>query len=431
MKASDEHNLDRQFREGLTGPNGDVEFREEDWAAMEDLLDKKRRKKPVPVWLYWFCGSVAAVFLLFFGWKLLNPVIPPVNKIGKTPVKKVVPVIENKAEGRNKIERNNQETIAANHQHKIVTDGSFGDEAKKTRHKNSITQKSTSNASDKILVENKSTGNKPNVADNNTDASFSNQKSAAEKRAELAATSVTIINTKQNLLSNQAVKFDTSFMDRNLAKAKVASAKEKKTTKTIVKRAPTFSLAILTAPDVNGVGSFTGSKVGTNAGLQLSVQFAKKWSVTTSAVYAAKPYSISIEQYQTAATFKGKQGMVAADCKVLDIPININYQVYSKNKNAFAAGAGLSSYFMLKENYNLHFTDNTSIDLNVTNQNKHILSILNLNTTYQRKVSSNLNLLVQPYLKLPLTSIGLERVKLQSAGVAIGIGWNFSSIKTK
>jgi hypothetical protein len=194
---------------------------------------------------------------------------------------------------------------------------------------------------------------------------------------------------------------------------------------------PRFSLAILSAPDLNGVNSFTGTKVGANAGVQLSVQLTRKLSINTEAVYASKPYEIEMAQYQTAATYGGKPGEVAANCKVLDVPVNLNYQVFSKNRNSFTAGAGLSSYFMLRENYNFYYPDNTSYDRTIVNQNKHILGVLNLNATYQRQVNSNFNLIVQPYLKLPLTPIGYERISLQSAGLSLGVGWNIHSLKNK
>lgn len=195
-----------------------------------------------------------------------------------------------------------------------------------------------------------------------------------------------------------------------------------------------FAMAVLAAPDVNGVSSFHNEQTGLNLAVQLSLKLTKRLSITTGAAYAIKPYQTGLGNYKTNSpgwsaalwTSNAKPNTVNANCYVLDIPLNINYQLYSKGKNSFAVGTGLSSYIMLKEDYRFSFADpaKNAVDLDISNQNRHMLGVLNMNLNYQHQLNNKLGLVVQPYLKLPLTQIGFGQVGLQSAGVAVGVNWN-------
>ena len=117
---------------------------------------------------------------------------------------------------------------------------------------------------------------------------------------------------------------------------------------------------------------------------------------------------------------------------MLDVPLNVGYQVYHKNKDMFMVGTGLSSYFMLQEAYSFSYANaGTTGPTNYTvpNPDKYLFKILNLNATYERQISSKAGVTVEPYLKMPLADIGYSQVKLQTAGVAVGLTWNLSSSK--
>jgi hypothetical protein len=451
MKTPNDNNLDRLFREGLAGSDGKAEFREEDWAAMEDLLDNEQSKKPGIIWLYWLAGSVAAIFLLFFGWELLNPVVPATHQTAKVPVKKALPADQNKANeiaDRQKNSNKNsiaeagktQETEINNLPDKRSITSSF---AKTSKHSTQLAEKiafkrSISTHVDSALISDKLASNpidyrkkiNPNIDEGNVDAKNS---TTDRQTIELKATPLIAVNADQDLVNTADVKFDTSFIGKKSAlKNAAVIAKSNKIVRQGAGFRPQIALAILTAPDVNGVSSLAGSKVGTNAGVQLNVQFSKRWSINAGAAYAVKPYEIYGADYSNSGyTPPSAITSVNADCRVLDIPINLNYQFYSNQKNAFSIGSGLSSYFMLREHYQFNYANNTEWNYNLANQNKHVLSVLNLNATYQRQVSQKFNVIAQPYFKLPLKGVGYERINLQSAGIAIGVGWNLGSFKIK
>jgi hypothetical protein len=91
----------------------------------------------------------------------------------------------------------------------------------------------------------------------------------------------------------------------------------------------------------------------------------------------------------------------------------------------------LSSYIMLHESYQYYYTDPGTkgpVGYTVPNTGKYFFGILNLQATYQHQVNSKVGIGIQPYMKLPLTSIGYSQVRLQTAGVAVGLSWKLNSL---
>ena len=58
----------------------------------------------------------------------------------------------------------------------------------------------------------------------------------------------------------------------------------------------------------------------------------------------------------------------------------------------------------------------------IDNENKHYFSTLTLSGGYQRNISKTLSVMLEPYIKLPLSGVGYGKVKLNSGGVLFSIG---------
>jgi hypothetical protein len=194
---------------------------------------------------------------------------------------------------------------------------------------------------------------------------------------------------------------------------------------------PQYALSVLAAPDINGVGSFQQSKVGTNVGLLFSAGLLGKLTISTGVLYSAKPYTMAFQNYHTQYQFTENPVNVTADCRMLDIPLNIDYQLFNKHQNKISIGTGLSSYIMLNESYKFNYADSYVTgpsNYNVPNSGKYFFGVLNLNATYQRQLNSKVGISFQPYLKLPLTNLGYGQVRLQTTGMAVGLTWNLNSL---
>jgi len=196
---------------------------------------------------------------------------------------------------------------------------------------------------------------------------------------------------------------------------------------------PMFAVTVLASSDVNGLSSFSMANTGQNVGLLFSTRF-NKLSITTGAYYSYKPYTVPFAAYNPTTTYKFRNTpqSVTADCRMLDIPLNIDYQIFAKNNNAISIGTGISSFIMLKENYKYNYSNASAYGVstyNVKDPDKYLFSSVNLQANYRRQINSKIGLNVMPYLKIPLNDIGYSKVKLQTMGVAVGLNWNINPLQ--
>jgi len=474
MSGEDKNKLDELFRKGLESPDREPGFAEGDWNDLKALLDgdKKRRGGAIlPLWPY--LSGVAALLLLALGWWFFTtskPVADNNNNLAgaKRPVtKSSTAVVAQQGtdtaavqQNQNQHEQNvgqqtgpsvltQQQTapvlVGVNRTHHHQLSGGAGNGVKSTAGSQAINTSAKSNPAninDSLMAET----TQPVTQSGNSQNTHAVQPIGTGNNAVNngpANTNPVDTNPVQSNIMAENVNADhgqpATAAQANQPNAQQANNKPDQQAKPKVKKAsvnpffakPQFAISVLGSPDINGVKSFSQSRVGTNIGMLFSVSFGKL-SISTGAAYSKKPYETNAADYHAAYKFKVDPSDIYADCRVLDIPLNFDYRFYHKNLNSFSVGTGLSSYIMLSERYTYSYDTPYAgpAGYAITNRNRHILGVLNLNTTYQRQINSKFSVGVQPYLKVPLTNIGAGQVRLQSAGVAVGFSWNISSSKT-
>lgn len=413
MDRSDKNKIDSLFRESLAFSGRQPDFVEEEWEAMEMLLQHDPVKKNNIIWLYRLAAGIAAGLLLFIGTRFAVKTIDDQQQVAVVPVK--TDTLQHTAATSNKPLKH--DTLPALKHPAVLPP---------VPSRNYVVRlNNNSNNNKTVLPQISSSNQKPGVPD------------------------VAIPQVNNTMVDASAVKTDTPVAGVNLAANTPATVDTPVTAPPVIKsippakqrafNGPRVTLAILAAPDVNGVNSFKGAQTGGNFSLQASVKLTSKLSFTTGAAYAIKPYQTAYGNYRSAnpawwhMMWANKPQDVMANCKVLDIPLNLDYQLFKKGSNDFSVGAGVSSYFMLNEKYSFAFADPsaTPAQLQVSNRNEHLFGVFNIQATYQHKLNSRFGLLVQPYAKLPFSRIGLGQVNLKSAGVAVGFNWNIHSFNNK
>ena len=121
---------------------------------------------------------------------------------------------------------------------------------------------------------------------------------------------------------------------------------------------------------------------------------------------------------------------IDAVCQVLDIPLNIGYQLFARGKSSFTLNTGLSSYVMLSEVYDYYYQDGGygkpyTRTWQFRNENRHLFSIYNLSGLYSHRLTAAMALGVEPFVKVPLAGVGAGRVKLASGGIAFSLSYQF------
>ncbi|WP_353125070.1 hypothetical protein [Parapedobacter pyrenivorans] len=185
-----------------------------------------------------------------------------------------------------------------------------------------------------------------------------------------------------------------------------------------------WAFSVMAAPDLSGTQPLSG-KFGGNIGLMATYRINDWLSVSAGAGYAKKLYEADFADYKPRFKWGDRQGtpsFVAANCIVLDIPLNINVDIKQYRRSTWFVSAGVSSYFMLSETYDYIYPPHEygyPNQFTLRNENQHILGVGNLGVGYRRQIGPKLGIAVQPFVKVPLTGIGNGNLKLYSSGVAI------------
>ncbi|MES2428850.1 MAG: hypothetical protein V4560_17845 [Bacteroidota bacterium] len=426
-----EKGIDDIFKHGLEDPVDETVFREDDWDALENMLDKNDKRAGRVYWLP-ILGSVAAILLAVFGWWLFKPQATTVQK------NKEQLAVTKTVKQPNTVTPQAQQQMATTHQPEKVNGNNVTPNAathdKITTQPNNTAPNYTANInrirvpvikSTQAVKDANNTGHKRDM--------IANQNIADSMKADnvLAAAGTPTINiqpTDANMPAIAAINDLPKTVNNRPLDPTIKPAVKINGTSSF---RPQYALTVLASSEVNGVGSFNSTSSGTNIGLMFTAG-VKKFSISTGANYSTKPYTLPFDQYHTAYKFKNEPQSVTADCRVLDIPINIGYQVYNKSRNKITLGTGISSYIMMHESYTYDYGDNGTVYgpsyYAVKGKGKYYFSIMNIQATYERKINSKVGLSLQPYFKLPLSDIGYSQVKVQTFGVAVGLNWNINSL---
>jgi len=368
----EEHKVDQFFKAGLSEP--EIPFQEAHWAAMEAKLDAEQKKRIVPMWLI-AGASVAAVlliglFLLFSG-------------SGEAP--------EQLKENSAGLARTKASPVPVAH-------GS-GTKAvppvKRTADPRGAVVAGPLKRSVVMPAEEK------------TDQLLSGRDSLQHPVLPMLA-GVQLIEPQLKVESDPVADYSTQRIVDVLAE----------------KRRP-WALSVMVAPDRSTAKSSVSSGLSSNIGLLATYSLGKRLSLTSGLIYAKKLYNYT---GMTASSYGNSSWEVDADCKVLDVPLNLNYKLFQRRRFSLNVQSGLSSYFMLNERYKYISgqageAQKISV-LEVENENRHLFGVANFSVSFEQKISRQFSIGIQPFYKLPLTGIGLHDSSLQSKGIAFSVSVN-------
>lgn len=195
---------------------------------------------------------------------------------------------------------------------------------------------------------------------------------------------------------------------------------------------PRFYVGVVAAPDVSTVKFADVESPHLNIGLTLDYRLGQRLRLSTGVLRSTKTYAARRDDYDWGAYQKRVYAHdfqnVDGSCTVLDVPLNLRYDVLVRPTYRLTGSAGLSSFFMQHESYYYDWTDATGTHTwngSAENQNRHLLSILNLSAGAEYSLNTRWSFVAEPYVKVPLAGVGLGKVKLLSAGVYFGLKYGF------
>ena len=189
-------------------------------------------------------------------------------------------------------------------------------------------------------------------------------------------------------------------------------------------------LSASAGPDYSSVKFKQSGEVKLNYGIGVGYQLNDRFTIRTGLYAGSKVYTANAKSYKTpyqTGPYSYRLTSVDANCYVVEVPLNLVYNFKTAKNHNWFASAGLSSYFMKKEDYLYTYTNPTGDKYShlweFRNDNKHPFSVLGLSAGYQYTVNKRFSLLAEPYLKMPLGGVGDGKVKLNNTGVMFTAAW--------
>ncbi len=194
-----------------------------------------------------------------------------------------------------------------------------------------------------------------------------------------------------------------------------------------------LSIGFGISPDLSGAGLGSFSQPGNNLALLLEWRIGRRFSISTGLIRSRKIYSVEDGFLPYPGIWKKipKPDLVDGSCNVFDIPMNLRYNLNAGVRNDFFVSSGISSYIMQAEEYEYVYDDKPYADYvyEVYNDNRHLFGVMNFSVGYERRLSPNWSAQVEPFIKVPLTEIGMGNLNLYSSGVFLHLKYHFRKIQ--
>ncbi len=184
-----------------------------------------------------------------------------------------------------------------------------------------------------------------------------------------------------------------------------------------------LSTKIMLAPDFSFINFNQFTNPGSVVGAMVEYRFNSRLSLQLGAMRSVKLYGATGAQYQWPTYWysqKVRPTSVDANCKVLDIPLNLRYDFTQGAKSRWFVSSGLSSYMMLNEKYDYNYPPGSTnikwYKWNGTTGN-YWLGVLNISAGFEQQIGKHFTLQAEPYLKTPMADVGFGKIRLRSAGL--------------
>ena len=155
-------------------------------------------------------------------------------------------------------------------------------------------------------------------------------------------------------------------------------------------RQPRLYVGLVAAPDVSTVQFADVQGARLHLGLTLEYRLGPRWRVATGLQRSTNNSYARREDYDWTNYPRAQTrdfGWVEGQCSVLDIPLNLRYDAVVQGHARWFGAAGLSSFFMQRENYSYDYLENGTCkrwDMpGLVNANRHLFSVLNLSAGYE------------------------------------------------
>lgn len=195
-----------------------------------------------------------------------------------------------------------------------------------------------------------------------------------------------------------------------------------------------FSIGLAIAPDFNSTGLMHRKSMSPAIGGVITYAIFPRWSISARIFFNNKKYRSSAEYYNVSDYYWQNRtngvvpDIIDASCRVIDVPLLINYTFLQKRILSFTASAGLGSYFLLDEKYSFTFNgDNpgAATEWETSENSQAYFNVVNLAMGLSLRTGSRTSMVMEPYMKIPLKQMGWAKVNLSGMGLIVSFNYQF------
>jgi hypothetical protein len=190
-----------------------------------------------------------------------------------------------------------------------------------------------------------------------------------------------------------------------------------------------IALTIHAGTDISAIRFSEPGKRRTITGVGIQYQVNRRFTLRSGFFKTNKVYTAQPGDYTPPATYTPwgyKLQSVDGDCRVYEFPASISYTINPGKKLNLFVAAGVTSIIMKKEDYQYHYKSNygqyKGYHYGIENKNDHLFSSADISVGVEKKLGQLLFFRAEPYLRLPLKSVGYGNIRLKSAGFMLTAG---------
>lgn len=189
----------------------------------------------------------------------------------------------------------------------------------------------------------------------------------------------------------------------------------------------------MAAPDFASVNALAGDKPGSSVGITVDYQFVPRWYISSGLLIDRRNYAARSQDFHPPPSFYQGYNIdphnvdfVKGSLQMLEIPLNLRYDFSVTGNTLFFASAGASSYLFSSENGNCYvnwFGRETPKGFKNSEPGNYLFASMNLSLGVETGLSNSMSLLIAPWLKMPLNTIGLGQLQMNSVGITFAVKW--------
>jgi hypothetical protein len=270
-------------------------------------------------------------------------------------------------------------------------------------------------------------------------------KSISDHAAEVAALSVdeatssTKVNStlrQQTQIAENPVAQVTSDSVPQIVQQEAIESAEEKIEKEVdekeesVLSAPRIIITGLISPDFSTTSLTKYSKPSGVFGLLLGYRVSRRFTIMAGVTKSLKKYEGYGNEYSPPEGYwQNRTNGVVPDevqgqCGIIEVPLMLQFDLVQRLKSRIFVSAGVSSYFMRSENYQYTFSQpnpGAADSWTAKEPTQYLFKIGHLSAGYDRMLTRNLSVGIEPFLKVPFEGIGWTDINLYSTGAYINL----------